>query len=720
MFFVLAFFCFSVGADDSEKVESLSVFGQKESLPTRPGSAHILTEKDLRDFEVGDIHRILRSVPGVNIQEEDGFGLRPNIGLRGAHPHRSKKITIMEDGVLVTPAPYSAPAAYYFPIMDNISGVEVFKGMPSVAYGPNSIGGAINLLTKTNQEGIGAHIGIGSFGYQKYKLSAGFEAFGDWSIDATRIETTGFKELEGVDNTGFERSNFRVRWDKALAPLNQNITFKFNWAGEDSNETYVGLSDDDFAENPYRRYVSTREDKMLWNHRQYFLSYALSPSMESRLRATLYRNELDRSWDKLNGFYDNGTDPVIGLGEILNNPTFASNSSFYDIIRGNLDSSVLSNDRGVLDIGNNQRQYYSQGIQLNYEYELDGFSWLHLFDMSYRFHQDQVSRFHESRYFNMTSGQLVESPTLNQQTTLLNEGNTDAHTATFKYETQWEDLTLTGAARLEKIDYEQVTFTDPAAIETIVSEDEIFAPGFGAFYQAFDQLGFLFGVHKGFTPVGPGQDDAVSPEEALNYELGLRHTGSVGFEVIGFLSDYQNILGTCTQSSGCTINSLDERFNGGAAEIRGFEVLFSKDFYFGNISVPVKLNGTYTQTEFKNEFVSTVNEWGSGTVSPGDPIPYIPEVQGNLTMGLNWKPFRFGLNINYQGSMADQAVALDRRDIPERWVLDFNMAFQWTPSSAIKFRMDNVTDEKYAVSRRPAGVRPGRPQMFFLSFDYGF
>ncbi|WP_411157027.1 TonB-dependent receptor plug domain-containing protein, partial [Pseudoalteromonas sp. TB51] len=114
-------------AEQKNELEHIQIISHNDKLRTEAGSATLIGEAQLEQFEFDDIHRILSQVPGVNIREEDGFGLRPNIGFRGVTPERSKKITILEDGVLIGPAPYSAPAAYYFPLTTRMTAVEVFK-----------------------------------------------------------------------------------------------------------------------------------------------------------------------------------------------------------------------------------------------------------------------------------------------------------------------------------------------------------------------------------------------------------------------------------------------------------------------------------------------------------------------------------------------------------------------------------------------------------------
>ena len=98
-------------------------------------------------FEFSDVGKALALVPGVYFESEDGYGLRANIGIRGTIPHRSEKITLMEDGILIAPAPISSPAAYYTPTFGRMSGIEVLKGPSALTQGPLTIGGAVNLIS---------------------------------------------------------------------------------------------------------------------------------------------------------------------------------------------------------------------------------------------------------------------------------------------------------------------------------------------------------------------------------------------------------------------------------------------------------------------------------------------------------------------------------------------------------------------------------------------
>ena len=84
-------------------MREVSIIGSKFNVRDVAGSAAFLGVQDIREHGVDDINRVLRRVPGVNLREEDGYGLFPNISLRGVDSARASKVTVMEDGILMAP-----------------------------------------------------------------------------------------------------------------------------------------------------------------------------------------------------------------------------------------------------------------------------------------------------------------------------------------------------------------------------------------------------------------------------------------------------------------------------------------------------------------------------------------------------------------------------------------------------------------------------------------
>ena len=137
--------------DDSDRsqtiLEPLTIFGNQEELFTQTGSGYLIEQDLLQTHGYADINQALKQVPGVYLRTEDGYGLFPNISLRGVDPGRMSKLTYMEDGILAAPASYSSPSAYYTPTMGRMSALEILKGSSQIQHGPHTTGGVINYIS---------------------------------------------------------------------------------------------------------------------------------------------------------------------------------------------------------------------------------------------------------------------------------------------------------------------------------------------------------------------------------------------------------------------------------------------------------------------------------------------------------------------------------------------------------------------------------------------
>ncbi|MEM9864826.1 MAG: TonB-dependent receptor [Myxococcota bacterium] len=696
-----------VVADEATELGATAVFVRD---PLRVGgSVQNIGDEELQALEYDDPHAILLQVPGVYVRGEDGFGLRPNIGLRGGNPERSRRVTLMEDGVLFGPAPYAAPAAYYFPLMTRAVGVDVYKGPAALLYGPQTVGGALDLRMRnvpTRSTGQ-VDLAYGLFNARKLHIHYGTSnRWGGFVFEALDVASDGFKDIDGSSrNTGFWRTDFMTRGFLQTNPSAHTFhrfELKLGMGRERSDETYLGLTDEDLNADPTRRYAASEDDRMRWWRTQVQLTWRMDVGDNFEMVTDVYRHDFDRSWDRLAGF-DGGSSDLLS---ILRAPTGVRAVS-YDVLRGVEDSDVDARTRLLRT--DNQRRFVSQGIQTRARGRFRTGVARHEVEFGARFHFDQVRREHVFRLQDMVSGSLVDIPDSEFQGTN-NRGRAYATSAYLVYGLQAFGFDVRPGIRTE------IIRTSLRAGGSTDSETRAIAlPGIGLTYAITPTLSALAGVHRGFSPVAPGQPEEVEPETSVSYEFGARYLkGTNRLEVVGFVNDYGNLQGQCSFATGCTEDMLDMQFNGGEVLVWGVEVGGAWDFDLpAGFKLPVRLTYTYTGTSFQSSFDSEDPTFG--TVEEGDELPYIPEHQGQLQLGLDHPMGGFRAVANFVGEMREQAGSGEPRpnEVTDRYAtVDVVGYAQATRRIRVYGRLDNLTNAQPIVSRRPFGARSIRPFSF--------
>lgn len=694
------------------ELPQVTVIGVKGETDRVTGSAHRVDAQTLEAFHYDDINRVLNFVPGVYVREEDGFGLRPNIGLRGASSDRSQKVTLMEDGVLIGPAPYSAPAAYFFPLTTRMVGVEVFKGPASIQHGPQTIGGAVNLLSAPipDDPQMQANAAAGAYGYRRLHLRGGDSWQGGGAMaEYVHLASDGFKRLDGGGDTGFAKNEWlaKAAWD--IGP--GRLSLRAGYADEVSDETYLGLTESDFRADATRRYRASALDRMEWDWAGGRVGW-LQPLLGGSLQLTAYAQDFQRAWRKFNDFA--GAD----IREVLANPQTPFNQPFVNVLRG-ADTDGLAGTPDDLRIGTNDRSFAVRGLQGKLSWEF-GSDLTHLLETGARLHYDRIQRLHDEFGFEQIDGELVDNG-LPRSILTDNEAHSTALALWLRDEISAGRWTFVPGLRTESI---AATLEDHLSDRANTHRYTVVLPGFGLSYELAPGWRALAGVHRGFAPAAPDADVDNDPEKSVNYEAGLRVAQRAGrFEAIGFFNDYSNLTAICTVSSGCSPDQLDTQTSAGKVSTYGLEAGWNKSFAWASsgLSMPIALTYTFTRSRFDESFVSSDPQFG--TVEAGFELPYVPRHRANLMLGLAGADWGVDLSASYQSRMRDRA-GRGHYSVSEGsdsfLVLDLAARHSFTPSLAIEGRIDNLLDERYVVSRRPYGARPGIVRVFQLGLSYRY
>ena len=694
-------------------VSSQQILGSKFKARNRTGSAYYISPEEIRRLGYTDINRMLKAVPGVNMYEEDGFGLRPNISLRGTKAERSERISIMEDGVLAAPAPYSAPAAYYFPNVARMEAIEVLKGSSQVQYGPFTTGGAINLVSTPipNSFSGKANISYGSKNTFKSHTSVGssWKHFG-YMVEYLRYQSDGFKKYEDHAAKGFKRNDIiakiRVKTDHVKG-VNHALELKFGYADENSDETYVGLSADDFKKTPFLRYAGSQMDKLKTDHRQWVATYLLTFSNKLKITTNAYYNYFHRNWYKLNDVRAGITSKEKrSIADVLVDPE--TNIRYFDILTGKTDR-----EEEALLVRANNRTYRSRGIQTRAEYRFNLNEFFFDLEFGLRYHADEEDRFQWDDSYSMKNKKMVLFMEGIHGTNANRVTSANALAGYLLAKLRYDAWTVTAGLRYEDVDLlkkdytkEDLARSGKVRIET-PNHARVLIPGVGLHYQLMPAASVFFGIHKGFAP--PSAELYQKPESSVNMELGTRVAiGNFRAELIGFYNNYSNMLGSDLAASGGA--GTLEQFNVGEARVKGAEFLVQYQPLPKNCNVrlPLQVSYTYTDTEIRNSFES--HSWGN--VVRGDEIPYIFKHALNMQLGIECKWFYANIGTRYNSDMRTspgQGTIAEREKVPANLIFDASLNVFVNKYLTVRLNAINLTNRVYLTSRHPAGLRAGHP-----------
>lgn len=686
------------------------------------GSGAWISQAKIQQLNQPDINRAIQTIPGINVRDEEGFGLRPNIGLRGTPVNRSSKITLMEDGILMAPAPYSDPSAYYFPTFARMEQLEVLKGSSQVKHGPYTIGGAINLISTSIPDSFKGFVQLsyGSFGSNQQRIWVGDSHKNiDYVFELNRLASNGFKELPSGANTGFDRRDImgKIRWHSDVNnPISQSLTLKFVNMSEEGNESYLGLTFSDFMANPNRRYAATQKDLLDMNHQHISLTHTLSPNNHLSITSSAYAAKTYRDWSRVN------TVGGVALNSILADPiTYAS---AYSIMTGQTNGNV--NFQSAV------RTFHVLGFQSNLSYRFETGSLKHHLQSGIRFHSDDADRYATQSTYLMSKSTMILSAAGVKGNAENQLRKAKSFASYVQYDLQLDKWTLTPGIRYEAMElgYDNYGNSDIArlgtALKTATNSIDILLPGVGISYALKENERVFGGIHRGFSPPGMpslnSNSSQAKSETAISYELGYRkNTTNFKTQVVAFLNNYQNILGSDNVSGGGA--GTGDMFNAGNAKIQGIEFTAEQNLWPSSTKWRLPLNITYTfnEAKFMQTFVNAGGDWGTGTITKGELMPFITPHLWSLSLGVESDKMNVTVVSRYVGNTrvktgnsvdilpSAPAKYNDINTIGGYWVVDLSANYAFSKSATLFSTVNNMLNNSYVVANLPQGFRPGMP-----------
>lgn len=145
---------------------------------------------------------VLAQQPGVQFVSNGGYRSSTSVFLRGA---TSSQTIVLIDGIRVGSAT-SGGAPFENMPLDRIERIEILRGAASALYGPDAVGGVIQIFTRDPVDGLqlAANVGAGSDGQRQVGTSirGGLGAIG-YSLGVSQEKATGISVISNPNHDSY-------------------------------------------------------------------------------------------------------------------------------------------------------------------------------------------------------------------------------------------------------------------------------------------------------------------------------------------------------------------------------------------------------------------------------------------------------------------------------------------------------------------------------------
>ena len=683
----------TVTADDQTsqpvKLPAIEMIGDSERLKNIPGSGAIIEEQVLKETQPLSTQDALRRIPGINVVETDGSGFYPRIGVRGLNPDMSKKVLILEDGAPIQLGPFTDPAAYYSPPIERMERIEILKGASSLRYGPSTVGGSINYITR-NPEGGRLVLKGGSFGTGSILAeygTVGETALG--SISLLHKRSDGFRDMK------YEITDVVIKAGMALSD-NQFASLKFTHYDQVSSHTYLGLTEAEYRRDPDLN--RAKNDRMYLKRSSLDLNHEWDISEDMTLKTLAYWSNPSRNWWREDFKFcgdENGCTDGYG-NRVQYGDNYMRNS-----------------------VGGRLREWTVYGIESRLIASYDAFGIRNEAEVGVRAHFETMN----NQRINNPNSATARSGIIRDE----DKRKADAYALFAQNRFIINDrFSVTPGLRIENYRQKRTIYrwrNNDVNVSSSDSNTEI-VPGIGAVFALNPDIEVFAGVHRGFAP--PRVQDAIDSkgesinlkaERSTNYEIGVRgQIDRTRFEATAFRYDFSNQLVQASEAGGATSGQLT---NAGETLNQGLELGIGQTFENGFYA---EANYTWVPTA-KLDSTRIIN----GVDRKGNRLPYAPKHLANLRVGYDtgrWQTNIQGLHVSKQYSDFENTEAGSpdgrRGALPSYTVWNLNASYDLTQNVTVFGTVRNLFDKTYISSRAPRGIFPGMSRYFEAGVEARF